>query len=130
MAGCPVPPVEEELLVGFAEVSVGAFVLPDEAAFVPNVGAASLTADLFGAGLEGEELALGVGFEGESVSNGSADIIGVALSCDDFLELNLTPSGDKFLRGQWRHGQLPTSCTLSSPSISSAHHHRSRMLIQ
>jgi hypothetical protein len=93
--------VEEELLVGFVEVVVSAFVFPDEFVFVPDVGTAAIAAYFIGGGFEGEEFAVGVGVEGSRVADELADVEEVGLGGGDFFELDLAPFGDELL---WSHG--------------------------
>ena len=80
-----------------------AFVFPDEAAFVPHVGAAPLSAGFFGAGFKGEKLAVGVGVKGGRVVDQSTDVDEMALGNGHFLEPDLAPLGNEFLRRRCSH---------------------------
>ena len=78
--------VEQELLVCFVEVGVATFVFPNELPKVEDIGTPFAAVVLDGAGLEGEEVACGVGFYRRGVADKGADVVEVGLG-DGYLFL-------------------------------------------
>jgi hypothetical protein len=91
-------PVLEQLLVGFIEVGVFAFVLPGKETFGSDIGKVG-PALLFGdPGLKGELLAGGVVIGGGGVVDQLAQVEKMFLGGGTFLKLDVAPFVDKFLR--------------------------------
>ncbi len=89
--------VLEQLLIGFVEVGVFAFVLPGEVVFFPDVGPALAAASLGRAGFEGEGLAGGVFFGGGGVADEAAEVDEVLLAGGAFFEGGVAPFVDEVL---------------------------------
>ncbi len=85
--------VADELAVGGVEVLVRALVLPGEVVAVPDVGEAFAAAELFGAALEGVEVAGGVGLDGGGDAEGVAEVGEVGLGGGAFGEGDPAPAG-------------------------------------
>ena len=86
-----------QLAVGFDQVGVLALVFPGEMALVPDVRKALLAGQLFRAGFEGEEIAVGVHFDRFLMVHQLAEIVEMRLVSRALFERCRLPPGDELL---------------------------------
>src|SRR5690606_25789277 len=94
-----------ELLVGFVQVGVFAFVFPGEIATLPHVGPALPATELVGTGFEGEARAAGIVLGGCGMADQAAKVDEMFLGSGALFERGIAPLGDKSLGGdRYGHG--------------------------
>ena len=113
--------VAKELVVGFLQVFVLAFVFPAEVAAHPHVGPAVAAFGLLNALLESVPLALGVGFGRLGLVEQFAEVEEVLLAGAPLREVHALPLGDELLRShsiedEWK-GEKRVFCSANCAGV-------------